>query len=187
MAQKERKFKKILEKNKTILHKTLNGKEIDKYITEKGIVTTKGILQKILSQMENPSINGLEGFFVLESSLDVEPHKILCLYKDKDKAEKIFRNIKEGTELRPMRHWSTNAIIGYILVIFLTNFIVNLTLLRAKNIVVKNFKVLKKYLHKLTLVIFYDKKGKKTEFIANFSPEIKPILEDFRVNYCKIT
>ena len=84
-----------------------------------------------------------------------------------------------------MRHWSTNAIIGYILIIFLTNFIVNLTILRTKNIVVKNVKLLKKYLHKLTLAVFYDKKGRKTEFIANFSPEIKPILANFMENYLK--
>jgi len=34
-----------------------------------------------------PKINGLEGFFILESSLDIEPERALALYKDKDKAE----------------------------------------------------------------------------------------------------
>ena len=49
-------------------------------------------------------MNGLEGFFVLQSSIDNDPEKILVLYKDRDKAEKLIRNMKEGTELHPIRH-----------------------------------------------------------------------------------
>lgn len=145
--------------------------------------TTKGSLQTTLDAIENPRINGLEGFFILESSLDIEPESALALYKDKDKAEKLFRNIKEGTELRPMRHWSKDAIIGYILVIFLTNFLVNLTLLRAPNPVVKNTKLLKKYLSKLTLVVIYPPSGFKFSVLANICPEIMSILGDFIEKY----
>mgnify|MGYP001619024292 FL=1 len=152
LALKERKFKRELKRNKGVLKKTKTGKQIDEYLTEEGVVTTTGHLQKTLASIENPRINGLEGYFILESSLDMESERALALYKDKDKAEKLFRNIKEGTELRPMRHWSTDAIIGYILVIFLTNFLTNLTLLKTKNPLVKNTKLLKKYLRKLTLV-----------------------------------
>ena len=185
LAHKERKFQKTLEKNKVILKKTKAGRDINEFITEEGIVTTKGSLQKILIDISNPNINGLEGFFILESSLDADPFKILSLYKDKDKAEKLFRSIKEGTELRPMRHWSKNAIIGYVLIIFLTNFLVNLTLLRAKNPEVKNLKLLKKYLSKLTVAIIYDENHQKHEFLANICPEIRSILEEFLEKYCK--
>ena len=45
--------------------------------------------------MENPYITGIEGFFVLESSVDAEASKILRLYKERDKAEKFIRNLKE--------------------------------------------------------------------------------------------
>lgn len=183
LALKERKFKRELEKNRTVLKKAKSGKDIDEFITEEGVVTTKGTLQTMLASIENPRINGLEGFFILESSLDIEPESALALYKDKDKAEKLFRSIKEGTELRPMRHWSKNAIIGYILVIFLTNFLVNLTLLRAPNSVVKNTKLLKKYLSKLTLVIIYPPSGFKLSVLANICPEITSILGDFLDKY----
>src|SRR3989338_9876260 len=148
LALKERNFRRMLEKNKPILKKTKAGKTIAELLTEEGVVTTKGSLQKTLAEIENPKINGLEGFFILESDLDIESERALALYKDKDKAEKLFRSIKEGTELRPMRHWSEDAIRGYILVIFLTNFLINLTLLRAKDTVVKNTKLLKKYREK---------------------------------------
>ncbi|MBI2668210.1 transposase [Candidatus Woesearchaeota archaeon] len=143
LALKERKFRRELEKNKIVLKKTKAGKEINEFLTDEGTVTTKGILQTRLDEIKNPYLNGLEGFFILESDLAIEPERALALYKDKDKAEKLFRSIKEGTELRPMRHWSKDAIIGYILVIFLTNFLVNLTLLRAKDTVIKNTKLLK--------------------------------------------
>ncbi len=183
LALKERNFKRMLVKNKPILKKTKAGKTIDELITEEGIITTKGTLQQTLAEIENPKINGLEGFFILESDLDIEPERALALYKDKDKAEKLFRSIKEGTELRPMRHWSKDAIIGYILVIFLTNFLINLTLLRAKDTVVKNTKLLKKYLRKLTLVIIYPPTGFKFQVLANICPEIEAILGDFIKKY----
>jgi transposase len=183
LALKERNFKKMLEKNKSILKKTKAGKTIDELITEEGIITTKGTLQQTLAEIENPRINGLEGFFILESDLDIEPERALALYKDKDKAEKLFRSIKEGTELRPMRHWSKDAIIGYILVIFLTNFLINLTLLRAKNSVVKNTKLLKKYLRKLTLVIIYPPVGFRFQVLANICPEVEAFLGDFIKKY----
>lgn len=183
LALKERKFKRELKRNKGVLKKTKTGKQIDEYLTEEGVVTTTGHLQKTLASIENPRINGLEGYFILESSLDMESERALALYKDKDKAEKLFRNIKEGTELRPMRHWSTDAIIGYILVIFLTNFLTNLTLLKTKNPLVKNTKLLKKYLRKLTLVIIYPPNGFKFKFLANISPEITSILGDYIQKY----
>jgi transposase len=183
LALKERKFRRELEKNKGILKKTKEGREIDEFFTEEGIVTTKGRLQTTLEQIGNHRINGLEGYFILESSLNIEPERALALYKDKDKAEKLFRSIKEGTELRPMRHWSKDAIIGYILVIFLTNFLVNLTLLRAPNPVVKNTKLLKKYLSKLTLVVIYPPSGFKFSILANICPEITGILGDFIEKY----
>ena len=183
LALKERNFKRMLAKNKPILKKIKAGKTIDTLITEEGVVTTKGILQQTLGEIENPKINGLEGFFILECDLDIEPERALALYKDKDKAEKLFRSIKEGTELRPMRHWSKDAIIGYILVIFLTNFLINLTLLRVSNPVVKNVKLLKKYLRKLTLVMIYPPTGFKFQVLANICPEIDVILGDFIKKY----
>ena len=183
LALKERKFKRELEKNNTILKKTKTGKEIDEFLTKEGVVTTKGILQTTLDEIKNPYLNSLEGFFILECDLDIEPERALALYKDKDKAEKFFRSVKEGTELRPMRHWSKDAITGYILVIFLTNFLINLTLLRAKDTVIKNTKLLKKYLRKLTLVIIYPPTGFKFQVLANICPEITSILGDFIEKY----
>ena len=182
LGNKEKKFERTLKKNRPILNKTKKGKIITEYISEEGNITTKGTLQKCLDQTPNPYITGLEGYFILESSIDVEPLRILALYKDKDKAEKLIRNMKEGTELRPVRHWSKYAITGYLLVIFLANFIINLTLLRSSSKVI-NLKLLKKYLNNLTLTIVYPKNRFKFQILSNISPEIHNILGDFIDKY----
>ncbi|ODS42678.1 MAG: hypothetical protein MSIBF_05090 [Candidatus Altiarchaeales archaeon IMC4] len=141
-----------------------------KFPSDKGWVELVPHLQKALCELDNPYINGTEGFFILESSVDAEPQKILGLYKERDKAEKFIRALKEGIELRPARHWSKWAIIGIFFVSFLTNFLINfcLTIVRSlqtglqmahflskKPLIsgVKNVKLLKKFLINFCLTI----------------------------------
>ena len=159
------------------------SKVIDTKISSEGYIVAKGGLQKAIGQMPNPFVTGLEGFFILESSIDTEPEKFLALYKDKDKAEKLIRSMKEGTELRPMRHWSEHQIVGYVLLVFLTNCITNLTLLQAQNPLVKNVKLLKKFLSNLTLTYFYPPNGFRLRILSNISEEIRSILGDFVEKY----
>jgi hypothetical protein len=68
-------------------------------------------------------------------------------------AEKFIRDLKEGAEMRPIRHWSKHAVIGFVLIVFLTKVLVSLTQYFCKNPVVKNLKVLKNFLTNLTLTI----------------------------------
>lgn len=178
-----KRFRKELERNDSKLSKIKRGKPLGKCISKEGYIITKGSIQRLIGQMENPYITGLEGYFILESSIDTEPERILRLYKDKDKAEKLIRNIKEGTELRPIRHWSKKAVIGYLLVVFLTNCLINLTLCLARNPLVKNVKLLKKYLNNLTLTVVYPKNRFRFTVLANISDEIRSILGDFIKKY----
>ena len=112
---RNKKFKKELKKNDKLLRKVKKGKEIDRFLSREGDIIAKGEIQKTLGEVKNPFITGLEGFFILESSIDEEPYKILRLYKQRDKSEKLIRNMKEGTELRPINHLSKEAIIGYLI------------------------------------------------------------------------
>ncbi len=178
-----RKFERELEKNDSKLMKIKKNKVLGTYITKEGYILAKGSIQKSLDKIKNPFITGLEGYFILESSVDEKPEKILRLYKDKDKAEKLIRNMKEGTELRPIRHWSTTAIMGYLFIVFLTNCLINLTHFLAKLPAVKNLKLLKKFLNNLTLTVVYPKNKFRFQVLANVSPEIKGILGDFIYKY----
>lgn len=178
IRKRKNQFKRELEKNKRLLKKVKKGKEIKRLVSDEGHIILKGVLQKILYAINNPFITGLEGYFILESSIDDGPYKILKLYKKKDIAEKLIRDMKEGSELRPMRHWSRLAIIGYLVIVFLTNCLISLTHFLSKNIVVKNLKLLKKFLNNLTVTFIYPKNGLRYEVLSNISPETLSILGD---------
>lgn len=133
-------------------------------------------MQKNIYEIKNPYITGLEGFFVLESSVDEEPYKILKLYKSKDIIEKLIRNIKEGIELRPINHITKEAVIGYLIVVFIANCIIQLSHFLSKSNVDKNLKLLKKSLNCLTVTFVYDKSVFRFSVLSNISQEIRGIL-----------
>lgn len=175
---RNRKFKRELEKNDTILSKVKRGKEIGKFISREGEIIAKGTVQKNLYEIKNPYITGLEGFFVLESSVDEESYKILRLYKSKDLIGKLIRNMKEGTELRPINHITKEAIIGYLIVVFIANCIIQLTHFLNNSNVDKNLKLLKKSLNSLTVTFIYDKSALSFSVLSNISQEIREIFGD---------
>ena len=176
LRKKRKKFKRELKKNHPLISKAKRGKELAKHPTEEGLVIARGELQKTLGKIKNPFITRLEGFFILESSVDAEPEKILALYKQRDRAEKLIRDMKEGTELRPVRHWNKFTILGYMFIIFLTNAMLSLTQFLSTNPLVKNVKLLKKYLSNLTLTVVYPEKAFQLRLLSNISPEIEQIL-----------
>lgn len=175
---RNKKFQRELKKNDKLIEKVKKGKTIDKFISRIGEIITKGEIQKTLCDVKNPYITSLEGFFILESSIDDEAYKILKLYKNKDFAEKLIRNMKEGTELRPINHISKEAIIGYMVIVFLTNCIVQLSHILNNSNVDKNLKSLKKTLNCLTLTVIYDKNVFKFSVLSNVTEEIRKILGD---------
>lgn len=178
LRKKEKKFLRDLAKGDKILAKINKGKPIGEYISRKGNILMKGEIQTSLSEIVNPHITGLEGYFILESSVDSMPQKILSLYKQRDKAEKLIRDMKEGSDLRPIRHWNKTVVIGYLLIVFLSNCLVKLTHFLSKNPVVKNLKLLKKFLNNLTVTIIYRKNDLRETILSNFSTEVKAILEE---------
>lgn len=183
LQKREKKYQMLLEKNDKDLKKVKNGKNLGSVITKDGYIILHGSIQKTLAPISNPFINGLEGFFALESSVDDEPEKILSLYKDRDKAEKFIRGLKDGLELRPIRHWSDLAVKGYLLLTFLTNFLVNLTLYLAKKPLVRDIRLLRKFLNNLTLTIAYPPNAFKFTVLSNVSNEVISILGDFIKKY----
>ena len=176
---KERKFKKAKERGNKILKK----KKRERIPCDEGWVELVPCIQKIIIGMENPYITGIEGFFILESSVDAEAEKILRLYKERDKAEKFIRNLKEGIELHPIRHWNKWCIIGIFFICFLANFLINLTQILSKFSPVKNVKVLKKSLINLSLTIVYPPNGFRFHILSNVTPKIIAIFGDFIRRY----
>ncbi len=98
IKSKEKRFEKQKKKGNALLKK----RKVERVPSDKGWIELIPHVQKTLYKMDNPYISGLEGFFILESSVDDDPEKILRLYKERDKAEKFIRALKEGIELRPV-------------------------------------------------------------------------------------
>jgi transposase len=94
LKKKEKKFLKALENNDKMLKKVKRGKPVKILPSSEGWIDLKGSIQHTVDDIPNPYITGIEGFFILESSVDEDPEKILCLYKNKDKAEKFVRDLK---------------------------------------------------------------------------------------------
>lgn len=186
LRKKKRKFEKALAKGEKLLKKVRKNKELDRHVCKEGWIIESGNLQKNL-QLDNPFVTGLEGYFVLESTLDANPAEILQLYKNRDKAEKLIRDLKEGAELRPFRHWTQDAVIGIVLIVFLTSALARLTQLFSQNPLAKNLKLLKKYLTHLTLSVVHLKNGRKMTFISNFSEEMKAFFGNFLQKYVRTT
>lgn len=179
MKSKEKTFVKQKEKG----NKTLKKRKHQRLPSDKGWIEFIPSIQRTLSEIENPYITGIEGFLILESSVDEKSEKILKLYKERDKAEKFIRNLKEGLELRPLRHWNKFSVIGMMFISFLTNFLINLTLKLAKKPLVKNVKLLKKFLINLTLTVVYPKNKFRFSILSNVSPQIISLFDDFLEKY----
>ena len=178
MKKKEEKFEREKKKGNLLLRK----RKALKIPSDAGWVELIPHLQRTLSALDNVYITGVEGFFILESSVDETPEKVLRLYKERDRAEKFIRALKEGIELRPVRHWSKWAIIGIFFVSFLTNFLISLTHFlneKAAAPIVKNVKLLKKFLINLTLTTVYPQDMFKFTILSNVSPQILSIFGDF--------
>ena len=183
LKNKEKKFRKALEKNDKTLVKVKKGKTLSALPSSGGWINLRGHLQKTVDSIPNTYITGIEGFFTLESSLDDEPEKILLLYKDRDKAEKFIRDLKEGLDVHPVRHWTKLAILGHLLVCFLAETLINLTLSLAPKPEVRNALLLKKHLTSLTLTVVYPKNRFRFTILSNVSAQIRGILGDFVEKY----
>ena len=183
LHKKEMKFKKRIAKGDELIKKAKKHKAVQIFPSNEGWVGLYPEIQRSLVDIHNPYITNIEGFFILESSLNAEPQKILELYKNRDVAEKFIRGIKEGGELRPIRHWNKYAIIGALFICFLATSLINLTLNLCINPDVKNFKLLKKYLGNLTPTVIYPKNAFRIRVVSNLSPPIMAILGDFPLKY----
>ena len=171
MQIKEEKF----ERKKQQGNKLLKKRKHPVLPSDEGWVQLIPCLQRTLQDIENPYINGLEGFFILESSVDTTPEKILSLYKQRDVAEKFIRALKEGLELRPIRHWNKHCVIGIFFISFLANMLINLTQLLRKISPRRNVKLLKKHLQNLTLTVVYPENRFKFIILSNVTPEIRVV------------
>lgn len=183
IAGKGRLFRKQMENGNELVKKAKKHKETATIPSDAGWVKLYPAVQATLQHIENPYITGLEGFFILESSADLDPEQALLIYKNRNVAEKFIRDLKEGMEMGPIRHWTTDAIIGILFLSFLAKAIESLTLHLAKIPIDKNVKLLKKFLINLTWTAVKPDNAFKFTVVSNISDEIRAIFGDFLDRY----
>src|SRR3989344_2516839 len=69
IKKRDKKFLRALAKGDKTLAKINKGKPIGQHISRRGNIILKGEIQTSLSEIVNPFITGLEGYFILESSV----------------------------------------------------------------------------------------------------------------------
>ncbi|QQR71252.1 MAG: hypothetical protein IPI71_01630 [Methanolinea sp.] len=79
--RKQGNLRKTGKEGKGSTKKVERGKDLGQYIAPEGWIIARGHLQKIIGDIPNPYVTGLEGFFVLESTIDDDPENILSLQK----------------------------------------------------------------------------------------------------------
>lgn len=127
------------------------------------------------------SVDGREGFFCLTSNLDYDPEAIRRMYRDKDRAEKLFSSMKSDIGIRPVRAWTDDAVHGVLLIGLPARSLIAMARLPAKPADGKATKFISNAMQKLTLTV--RKKGMEgTEFIiSNFNRLNISILHAFGV------
>ena len=69
---------------------------------------------------------GRWGFFALTSSRNLTLAEAFERYRKKDSIEKIFHSLKNEIEIKPLRFWTENSILGAILIGFQAQMFVSL-------------------------------------------------------------
>ncbi len=82
IRKKVKKFKRQIGKGNDLDKKAKKHKAIEMIPSDVGWIGIYPEIQKVLQTIDNPYINGLDGFFILESSVDMDPEKALLIYKD---------------------------------------------------------------------------------------------------------
>jgi hypothetical protein len=81
------------------------------------------------------------------------------------------------------RHWTKYAIIGAIVIAFLAEAMINMTQLSCQNLLVKNVKLLKKFMANLTLAFIYPDGRFRFQVVSNVSEPISELFGDFWQKY----
>jgi len=103
------KAKRLLEKNKLISEyykKYFKGNSINE--------------KKVKDDLE------FEGYFMIFSTKNLDMHKIVKQYFEKDKIEKAFRCLKSNLGIRPIKHWLDERVKSHIFICYLSYLLISL-------------------------------------------------------------
>lgn len=174
--KREKKIKKVLAEKKEMMEllerkgikalkrKLTKKKKVTKQLNDT-IVTTQVTIQKRLWKKSDEEIiaelekdKDLDGFYVLESSKELNPKEAIQTYRRKDKVEKLISDLKSVCQIRPFRVWKENTVKGAVLICMVAALFITLAQ-QTSGLIKKAKKTIVDALKTLTLIVEFDDFG----------------------------
>ncbi len=127
--------------------------------------------QELRKQLEEIHINSREGFYFLESSINLTGKQAIQIYKNKDSIEKTINSLKNEIEIKPARVWTESSIKGALIIGFLAQLFVSLARFEHQELKSFSTTTIVNSLKNLTLTI----KKSGNELIEQIISNIEPI------------
>ncbi|MFH1641586.1 MAG: IS1634 family transposase [Nanoarchaeota archaeon] len=188
ISKKQKKIDEELQTIKQLSDKLKAGKKIknlreinlpDRIIEQKVSIQKKLIAQtdkEIRKYLEEIHINGREGFYILESSMDLTGKQAIQAYKNKDSVEKVMNSLKNEIEIKPVRVWTDSSIKGALIIGFVAQLFVSLSRFESEKLKSFSTTTILNSLKNLTLTIKNSGDGLIEQIISNIDENSKVIL-----------
>lgn len=194
ISKKQKKIDEQLETIKQLSEKMKAGKKLkkkklinlpDKIIEQKTLIQEKLVTQtdkEVRKYLEEIHINGREGFYILESSMNLTGKQAIVAYKNKDSVEKIINSLKNEIEIKPVRVWTESSIKGALVIGFLAQLFISLVRFESEKLKSFSTTTILNSLKNLTLTIKNSKFGLIEQIISNIDSISKEILPNLTLD-----
>ena len=126
-------------------------------------------------------MNHREGFFKLESSVNLTPSEVYEIYRRKDTVEKLIESLKNHINIKPLRVWSEHSVKGILLLGFLAQLIISMMRFENPAIREKSSKFIIRSLENLSVTHIFDSTGRSKRIFSNFEPLNTTILREIMI------
>jgi len=130
---------------------------------------------------KNAIMNHREGFFKLESSMNLTASEVYEIYRRKDTVEKLIESLKNHINIKPLRVWSEHSVKGILLLGFLAQLIVSMMRFENPSIREKSTKFIIRSLENLTVTHIFDTTGRSKRIFSNFEALNTAILREIMI------
>lgn len=114
VAQKERRFKRIIDATEDLKNNRPIPEDIKKYI-KYGKINKQAIEEA----------EKYDAVSLIFSTKHLPPSETLRAYFEKDKVEKAFQCLKKTIEIRPIRHWLTDRVTSHIFICYIAYYLLS--------------------------------------------------------------
>jgi len=120
--------------------------------------------------------NGREGFFKLESSVELTEKEAYVTYRERDTIEKLIESLKNHIDMGPLRVWSDDCVKGILLICFLAQTIISMIRFEHSELSSLSSKTIIRSLEKLTLTVIRSDRNVTSCIFSNFDAVNSSIL-----------